>query len=346
MNSQDPDSMIANESWDVQRRRLIKLLAILSTGTASTMVQAQSNSWPNGMTIRLITPSGPGAGADIFTRAMADYFSKELGSSVIVENKPGATGMLAGEAVAKGPADGSRFLVSFSAAIIGNKLLIEKPSFDPVDDLTPIGRIRIASNVLLVHPDLPVRNFKEFIEYAKSMKGSLNYATWGVGSGGHLVMESLLQQIDVQMNHVPYKSTASIAQDLIPGNVKVAWLDAATPMVHIKAGKMRPLVCTGPTRLPQLPEVPTIKESGLYYEAHPAYGLFGHKNLHPALVQKMNQLLNRWLALPETNAFFIEKQNLPFSEPTSPAEYAKIIREDLPIWSKLLNQAGMKRGQV
>jgi tripartite-type tricarboxylate transporter receptor subunit TctC len=298
------------------------------------------------MTLRLITPSGPGAGADIFTRSMADYFAKELGVNVIVENKPGATGMLAGEAVAKGPSDGSRFLVSFTAAIVGNKLLMDKMSFDPIEDLSPIGRIRIASNMLVVHPDIPVKNLKEFVAYVKSSKNEMNYASWGIGSGGHLAMESLLQQAGIKMNHVPYKSTASIAQDLLPGTIKVAWFDAATPLVHIKAGKIRPIVSTGPQRFPQLPEVLTIAESHYEYEAHPAYGLFGHKALSPEIIQRVNHVLNRWLSLPETNGFFLEKQNLAYSDPTSASEYAKIIQNDIPIWTKLLNQAGIKKGQI
>lgn len=106
---------------------------------------------------------------------------------------------------------------------------------------------------------------------------------------------------------------------------------------------MRALVCTGPARLPQLPDVPTIAESGLHYEAHPAYGLFGHKALPAAIVQRVNQVLNRWLLLPETNAFFNDKQNLPFSDTTTPAEYARMIRNDLLVWGKLVEQAGVKK---
>lgn len=323
-----------------RRRTLAAAVACIMAGAGLPAARAQSD-WPGGRPIRMVIPSGAGGGADIFSRMMAEYFTAELGTKVLVENKPGATGMLAGETVARAPADGLTLLVSFSAAIVGNTLLMKPRSFEPLQDLTPIGRIGVTGNVLLVHPDVPAQSIRELVDHARARNGELSYASWGVGSGGHLAMETVKRQTGLRIEHVPYKTVSQISPDLISGVVRVAWIDAATGVPHIRSGRVRAIAVTGPQRMPQLPEVATLAEQGLQYDAHPVYGLFGPKGMPPALVRRINALLNQWLARPQTIEFFAQRQNMPSSEPMSPEQYAKSLQDELQAWSRLVRDAGL-----
>ena len=324
------------------RRRFISALGAGLLLGGALPARAQSV-WPGGRPIRLVIPSGAGGGADIFSRAMADHFSAELGTKVLVDNKPGATGMVAGEIVARAPADGLTLLVSFSGAIVGNTLLMKPRSFEPMQDLAPIGRIGVTGNVLIVNPEVPARSVKELVEVARARGGAMNYASWGVASGGHLAMESLKQQTGMVINHVPYKTVAQIPTDLISGVVPVGWIDAATAVPHIRSGRVRGIAITSVQRMPLIPEVSSLAEQGYVYDAHPAYGLFGPRGLPADLVQRLNTLLNRWLALPQTIEFFAQRQNMPRSELLSAEQYAKSLHDELQSWTKLIQQAGLAR---
>ena len=335
------DAAPADEVDLPRRRAVAATLAAAMTAAGLPSARAQSG-WPDGKTIRIVIPSGAGGGSDIFSRVMAEYFSSELGTTVIVENKPGATGMLAGETVARAPADGLTLLVLFSAAIVGNTLLMKPRSFEPLQDLTPIGRVGVTGNVLLVHPDVPAKSVKELVDHARARKGELNYASWGVASGGHLAMETVKRQTGMQINHVPYKTVSQIAPDLISGVVPVAWMDAATGLPHIRSGRVRAIAVTSAQRMPQLPDVAGLAEQGLKYDAHPAYGLFGPKGMPAELVQRINALLNQWLARPQTTEFFAQRQNMPRSEPMSAEQYAKSLQDELQAWTRLMADAGLK----
>jgi tripartite-type tricarboxylate transporter receptor subunit TctC len=324
-----------------RRRALAATLAGALVSAGLPAARARSG-WPDGKTIRIVIPAGAGAGSDIFTRVMAEYFASELGTNVLVENKPGATGMLAGETVARAPADGLTLLVSFSAAILGNTLLMKPRSFEPLQDLTPIGRIGVTGNVLLVHPDVPAKSVKELVDHARARKGELNYASWGVASGGHLAMETVKRQTGMMINHVPYKSVSQIAPDLIAGVVPVAWIDAATGLAHIRSGRVRAIAVTSSQRMPQLPDVATLAEQGLKYDAHPVFGLFGPKGMPTELVQKINELLNQWLVRPQTIEFFAKRQNMPRSEPLSAEQFAKSLQDEMRVWTRLVQDAGFK----
>jgi len=212
------------------RRSLLQAASAAALGAATGSALAQST-WPQpGKPIRIVIPSGAGGGADLFSRQCAEWMSKELGTQVIVDNKPGATGMVATQEVARAAPDGHTLLVSFTAATVANKLLMLKPAVDPLESLTPIARVGgRGGNLLIVNPQVPVKNLKELIEYSKKQK-DLSYASWGIGSGGHLVMEWLKEVTGMQMVHVPYKTVAQIPPDVISGVMPVATIDSATPV--------------------------------------------------------------------------------------------------------------------
>ena len=230
--------------------------------------------------------------------------------------------------------------MSFSAAIVGNHLLMKPRSFEPLQDLTPIGRIGVTGNVLLVHPDVPARSVKELVEHSRGRGGELNYASWGIASGGHLAMESIKRQTGLRANHVPYKSVSQIPTDLIAGVVPVAWVDAATAVPHVRSGRVRALAVTSTQRAPLFAEVPTLADQGVRYDAHPVYGLFGPKGMSVATVNRINALLNQWITRPETIDFMAQRQNMPRSEPMSAEQYARSLQDELRAWTVLIQEAG------
>ena len=326
---------------DGRRRRLLGAMA--AAPLALQAGHARAEQWP-ARQIRLVLPSGAGGGSDIFGRPMAQFFSSELKVPVVVENKPGANGILAHEAVVRQPADGYSLVISYSAALIVNKLMNRKMSHDPVADLQPIGRIGGGGgNALIVHPSVPAKNLAELVAYAKA-KRDLSYASWGIGSGGHLFMEMIKKHTGMPINHVPYKTVAQIPPDLITGVVPVAWIDSATPVALVRSGKARVIATASQERLPQFPDTPTLGEQGIAFKVQSWYGLFAPRGLPPEVLARLNAVLNKWLTLPETIAYFKDKQNAPAPVPTTPDEYAKVIAADVEGWRQLIADGGASAG--
>jgi tripartite-type tricarboxylate transporter receptor subunit TctC len=326
---------------DISTSRRTAIASLAALAAAAVAPGARAQAWPGGKPIRMVLPSGAGGGADIFARFMAEWLSKELGTNVVVDNKPGANGLLATAEVVRAAPDGYTLLISFTAATVANKLMMAKPSVDPLG-LTPIGRIGGGGgNLLVVHPDVPARNLKELVAYAAT-KPDLSYASWGIGSGGHLIMEFIKQQTGMKITHVPYKTVAQIPPDVISGVIPVATIDSATPLPHIRNGRMRPIAAFSQSRFPQLPDTATLPEQGFPYDAQAWYGMFGPPGMPEDLVERINAVLNRWIVLPTTVQFFAEKQNGPAPIPTTPAEFRKVLESDLVNWKKLIDAAGLQ----
>ena len=323
------------------RRQALQALSLLAGGGLAGAVSpaAAQAGWPN-RPIKLVLPSGPGGGADIFGRPLAEYMAKELGQPVVVDNRPGANGVLAHEAVVRQPGDGYNLLISYAAAVMGNKAMAKNLSHDPIADLKPIGIISgEGGNLLVVNSAFPVNNLKDLLAAAKASNGGLNYGSWGIGSGGHLVMEAIALQAGVRMNHVPYKTVAAIPNDLLSGVLQVSTIDSGTPVALIKAGRLRAIAALSGQRLPQLPDVPTIGEQGFAVDMTPWYGLFGPSSMPADLVMRLNALLNKWLQLPEVKTLFAEKQNSPAPITKSPEAFAAQIQSELVLWRKLVADA-------
>lgn len=326
---------------DGRRRRLLGAISAAPLLFEAGLARAEQ--WPTRQ-IRLVLPSGAGGGSDIFGRPMAQFMSNELKVPVVVENKPGANGILAHEAVVRQPPDGYSLVISYSAALIVNKLMNRKMSHDPLADLQPIGRIGGGGgNALIVHPAVPAKNLAELVAYAKT-KRDLSYASWGIGSGGHLFMEMIKKHTGMPINHVPYKTVAQIPPDLITGVVPVAWIDSATPVGLVKSGKARVIATASQERLPLFPDTPTLSEQGVPFKVQSWYGLFAPRGLPPDVLARLNAVLNKWLTLPETVAYFRDKQNSPAPIPTTPAQYAKVIADDTEGWRQLIADGGVTTG--
>lgn len=321
-----------------ERRRALQVAGALMVSASLDTVNAQTG-WPI-KPIRLVLPSGPGGGADIFGRPLAEWLGKELGQPVVVDNKPGANGVIAHEQIVRQPGDGYNLVISFAGGILGNKAMNAKISHDTITDLKPIGLIGgELGNLLIVNAASPIKNIKDLIANAKAQSGGINYGSWGMGSGGHLVMETLKEMAGIPLNHVPYKTVASITPDVVSGVLMVSTIDSATPVQLIKAGRIRAIATLGPKRMPQLPDVPTLAEQGFPAGFLSWYGLFGPSSMPNELVNKLNALLNRWLVLPETAALFEQKQNAPAPLPKPPEAFAAMIQAELPVWRKMMQTA-------
>ena len=320
------------------RRRTI-LKAALAAPLASAMQASRAQGWPT-RDVKLVLPSGAGGGSDVFGRPLAEFFSKSLGVPVVVENRPGANGIVAHEAVLRAPADGHSLLISFSAAYLVNRLLMAKMSHDPLNDFVPVGRIGGGGgNVLIVNSSVPAQNLKEFLAYAAAQSGKASYGSWGIGSGGHLVMEMIKARTGMKAEHIPYKTVAQIAPAVVAGDVPAAWIDSATPVPLVRAGRLRAIATSSQTRLPQFPEVAILTEQGVPFDVTSWYGMFVLKGTPAPLVTRLNALLNQWLVLPDTVAFFEQKQNAPAPTPTTPAEFARVLQSDAEGWKKLIDDA-------
>ncbi len=319
-------------------RRAI-LQAALAAPLAALAASSHAQAWPS-RDIKLVLPSGAGGGSDIFGRPLADFLTKSLGVAVVVENRPGANGIVAHEAVLRAPPDGHSLLISFSAAYLVNRLLMARMSHDPLTDFMPVGRIGGGGgNVLIVHPSVPARNLKELVVEAAKQGGKMSYGSWGIGSGGHLVMEMLKARTGMQIEHVPYKTVAQIPPAVVAGDVAAAWIDAATPVALVRAGRIRAITTSSQTRLPQFPDVTMLTEQGVPFDVTSWYGMFVLKGTPAPIIARLNALLNQWLLQPDTVAFFEQKQNAPAPMPTTPAEFARVLQSDADGWKKLIDDA-------
>jgi tripartite-type tricarboxylate transporter receptor subunit TctC len=271
---------------------------------------------------------------------VAEPLARVIGQSVVIDNKPGASGNLAYQNVARSAKDGHTLLVSYSGYHIANPILMDKLPWE-LKDLTPVGLITIATNVIAVHPSVPANNLKEFIAYAKQNPGKLNYASQGNGSVSHIGTEIFKLQTGVSMVHVPYKGSGQAIADVLAGQVQVFITTPPSVMGHVQSGKLRALAVTGKTRHPQMPQVPTAAEAGLSgFELESWVALYAPAGTPPAVLQKLSQDVKRSMELPETkqraDAAGIEVRFL------SPADTTRQLERETIDWGRAIKAANIK----
>lgn len=300
---------------------------------------AQTTDYPN-KPIRIIVPFSPGGAVDGPMRAIAEQMGRRLKQQVIVENRPGAGATIGSEAVAKSPADGYTLLLASQTNAI-SATLYSKLSFNPIDDFAGISLLGREPGVLVVHPSLPVNNVAELVALAKKDPGKLNYASSGNGSGQHLFMAMFASMSGIQLTHVPYKGSGQAVTDLLAGTVPMAMPGAAAMVKHIRAGKLRALATTGRQRAAQLPEVPTLAESGLAgYEAYVWMGLLAPKGTPQPVVELLQRESKAALATPEVIAY-MNSAGIE-SVGSTAAEMDAFFREERDRWAKIVKETGAK----
>jgi len=316
-----------------RRSLVIAALALF----ASAFAQAQE--YP-ARTIRVIVPFSPGGAVDGPMRLVAQGLGKRLGQSVVVENKPGAGATIGTDIVAKAPADGYTLLLASQTNAISATLYAKLP-FDPIEDFAPITLIGREPGVVVVNPAVPATTLAEFIAYVKERPGQVDFASSGNGSGQHLFAAMLASKTGMKMNHIPYKGSGQATTDLLAGVVAMAIPGTAGMVGHIKAGKLRALAVTGAARSPQLPDVPTVMESGVPdYEAYVWMGLLAPKGTPPAIIDRLQREVRAVLAEDEVRRYMagagIEIVG------SQPAEFDRFFRHEREQWAKVIRETGAK----
>jgi len=290
--------------------------------------------------VRVIAGFPPGSGADITGRVIGVKLYEATGQQFFVDNRPGAGSNIAAELAAKSPPDGYTLFIGTVANTI-NATLYSKLPFDFARDFAPVALTTAAPNVLVVHPSVPVKSVKELVALAKSRPGQLNFASAGTGTAPHLSGELFNAMAGVKMTHVPYKGSPPAVIDLLAGSVDVMFSPASSVIPHVKSGRLRALAVTTAARLPSLPELPTVAESGLKgYETITWFGIMAPAKTPPAIVARLNAEIVKALSLPDVRSQF-ELQGIEILGGT-PERFAGYIREEIEKWAKAIRLSGAK----
>ena len=268
---------------------LVAAATLLMCTAVPLHAQPAASAYPT-KSIRLIVPLAPGGGNDTIARLIGVKISPTLGQQVVIDNRPGAGGIIGVEIVAKAPADGYTLLLANAAVMSIVPHAQQKVPYDALKDFAPVSLIASAPLLVVVHPSLPVRTMKELTALAKARPAAINYASNGVGTGTHLATELYSMMTGVKMVHVPYKGLSLAMTDLMSGQVPLMFSSAVAMLPHVKTGKLRAIAMTGARRSQALPEVPTVAETGLVgYEASSWYGVAAPAGTARAIVERLNK---------------------------------------------------------
>ena len=317
----------------LDRRAL--LLAALSL-PAWAPLRAQSTK-----PIRLVVPFTPGGTTDILARALGPKLGAALGQNVIIENKPGAGGSLGAGEVAKADPDGLTLLMGHIGTLAVNPAIYPRLSYDPLKSFVPVAWVARVPNVLVVPAASPVKTFKEFIDRSRAQPGRYTYSSGGNGSAAHITFEYLKLRAKIFMLHIPYRGTAPSINDLIAGQVDATFTGAPAVLTHVRSGRLRALAVSSPQRIANLPDVPTVAESGYPgFEADQWYGVVAPAGTPAAVVARLNAEINKALALPDVAQQLSGEGAVP--TPGTPQAFGELIRTEIPRWAEVVKAGNVK----
>ena len=288
--------------------------------------------------LRMIVPFSPGGATDVPARILAQRLSEAFGHQIVIDNRPGAGGVLGADAVAKAPPDGYTLLLTATTHVISASLYKKLP-YDAIRDFAPVMLIGSGPNVLTVHPSLPAKNVRELIALAKTRPGKIDYASSGNGSAQHLFGALFMSLADVRMMHIPYKGSAPATTDLIAGQVSVGFPGIALVLPHTKAGRLRALAVTSAERSKAMPDVPSIAEAGVPgYAATRWLGLLAPKGTPPEIVQKLYDEIAKLLRQPEVeSAYLATGTDVTIS---NPEQFGRFVQAEYDKWAKVIRTIG------
>jgi tripartite-type tricarboxylate transporter receptor subunit TctC len=310
-------------------------LALLSTAALASGAWAQA--WPT-KPVRVVVAFTAGGTTDILARSVSQQLSEKLKQPFVIDNKPGAGGNVGTESVVRAAPDGYTLIVNSVGPIAVNPTLYPKLAYNPLTELVPIVQIADVPNVLVVNPALPVKNFEEFVAYAKANSGKLNYASTGIGTSSHLSGFVLGKRAGIDATHVPYKG-ADALRDLLAGRVQFMFATIPSVIQHIHSGGLRAIAVTSVKRSRSLPEVPTVAESGLPgFEAGSWFGFFGPKGTPPEVVATLNRAVNEIIAVPAMEAQLIKEGADPVGG--TPQQFAQFVQREFEKWKLVVRESG------
>jgi tripartite-type tricarboxylate transporter receptor subunit TctC len=320
------------------RRALNRWALGLTVAAVCMPLGVRAQSYP-AKPIRVIVPYAPGGATDILGRMVAAKLQDAWGQTVVVENKPGASGVLGNDLVAKAPADGYTVLLGITA-IVQNATLMKLP-YDPYKDLIPVSQLATSSSLLAVPAATPAKNLAEYVALVKSQPGKHGYGSYGNGTSAHIQGELFKSQTGVDMAHVPYKGSAPMLNDLLGGQLSAAFLDVGSSRGHLKSGSIKAFAVTGTERLKLIPDVPTFAELGYKnFEPRGWFGYFLPAGTPAPVVAKLAAELARIIHLPEVTARIDELGLQPAGN--TPEQFAAIVRGDGAVYAKLIKDLNIK----
>ena len=314
----------------IRRHHFLRgLAAALALGAAMPAALAQASK-----PIRLIVPFPAGGATDLFARTLSQKMGERLGTSIVIDNKPGAGGSLGSDMAAKATADGQTLLFTTTSTHSIGPAIGAKLPYDTVRDFTPIAHVGNAPSIMLVPNSSPAKTVKEWIEYAKKNPGKLNYASSGNGTIVQLTAELFKAQAGVFVTHIPYKGTGLAIPDLVAGQLDVLFDSLPTGMPHVRDGRLRALAVTTLKRTPLAPDLPPVADTLPGFESNTWFGLYGPKGLPAEVVNRVNTAANQALSDPEVRAKLTTLGIEPVT--STPAQFAKMVADDQAKWRRII----------
>ncbi len=311
------------------------LIGAANLAVAAPLPAAFAQDYPT-RNVTLVVPFAAGGSTDILARVVAAHLQQALGQPVVIENRTGASGNLGTATVARAAPDGYTFLFNTMSVHTMNHALFANMPFDGVKDFSPIAMLAYVTNTMVIHPSVPAKTVKEFIDYAKANPGKIAYASAGPGSTNHLCAALFEKMTGVQMVHVPYRGGAPAVADTVSGQTQLFFTAGTQSLPHVNAGKLRLLAVTESRRSSLLPDVPTVAETIPGYEMAVWYGAFGPAGMPPAIVNKLNAEISRIMFLPDVKKrmddIAVEVAKM------TPAELGVLTRGDAEKWGKLIKE--------
>ena len=318
------------------------LSAVLWGGASLACAQSLSVPLPAGYpnkSIRLLVGNAPGGGIDITARVVAQKIGDNWGRSFVVDNRPGASGVIALDLVQQAAPDGYTFLVT-SGSLIASAMAQKKVPYDVRTAYAPVTQLTSLYYMLLINPSLPVNSVRELIAYGKSKPGTLNYGSSGVGGAGHLGGALLSSMAGVQMVHVPYKGGGLVLADLISGQIQLGFTSTISGMPHVRSGRLKGLAVTSAKRAQAFPDLPTIAEAGVTgFELVNWYGLFGPAGTPPAIVALLHRDVSQSLGRADAQAAFA-KDGAEAAPSSSPEAFRRVFVKEVEDWRKIVRLPG------
>ncbi len=313
---------------------------MLTLATTPVIAQKDAAAYP-ARVVTLINPFAPGSSTDMVARVVAQKLTEAWGKSVVVESRPGASGNIGLTAVARAPADGHMLGMMIVSHATNAALQGAKSGIDLVKDFAPISQVVSQPYIIVVNPSLPVRSIKELVALAKARPGAITYGSSGTGGVLHLAGELLAVQTRIQMTHIPYKGASPALSDVAGGHIAMLFLTRMTAQPFITAGRVRALAVTAPERIQGL-DLPTVQESGLTgpYDVSGWYGISAAAGTPSAIVERLNQDVNRVLKLPDVRERMLAEGTLPVGG--TPAQFGELVRAEVEKWRRIIQQAAIR----
>ena len=320
-------------------RPMKNVLAAFAFLLAASSAIAADDEYPN-RPVKIVVPFAPGGSTDVVARILADKLQGELKQSFVIENRPGAGGNIGADVVAKSNPDGYTLLMGTTGVLAINNYLYKDMSFDPQRDFAPVSYTSLITNILVVNPNVPAKTVPELIALAKAKPGELTFASSGAGSSTHLSGELFKSMTGTDIVHVPYKGSSQAITDLVSGHVTMLFDNAPSSMPFVQQGKLRAIAVTSTRRMPSLPDVPTIDESGVKgYESLSWSGIVAPAATPRPVIAKLNAAIERILAMPDVKKRFADLGVDAVGGP--PEAFARQIRAESEKWGRIVKSANI-----